>query len=933
MNLIIDIKNISKLSFFIFISNIISSKQLNFEFSKNTPLINENNLLIPKKIYNNSDLTKSFYKQKSKIKSLRFLEVSKCKESNEESNSKSLCISCNTNGGYYPIYYDYNYDNSKENIKTYLDQYIDCYNQDSKPSNYYFNSKLQAYEKCYESCKSCSGYGDQNNNNCDSCNDNYIFKPEVNSSKNCVLRCQYYYYYNSVGEYTCTEYGLCPPQLNLAIEDKKKCVSDCNNDNEFKYQYNGECLSICPENTVTMESSNICLDININKCVLTVKYTQIKGSNVNHIMINELAKRYVKEYSYTQNHVSQFIADNYVILFYRNKSCLPELHLNSSIMDLESCITRIKGIYHNISSPLIAVIDKMGAYNNPSLYYSFYHPNTGEKLYAYLCDNITIKVKKNVSSLYPKGRYDWLTRQNIDVFFYNDSFFINICTHYESFNKKDIILVDRLKMFYISSFICDNNCVYNGTDYTTLTTTCICNYTEANIYLINVNLDSFIKMGLEKVIEIYSDVFSKLERYKVFFVSCFRDVFTFKYFIRNLGGFIILALILIQVICLIFLASSCFFNKLDQFIISVTNSYTNYLKKIHRMKRDIQYKKNSIKSNLNNETNDENYKSSLIENSKKQESRNFKNVDAKEKLDNSLTSNDNTKKVFETSELVSKRMNEKPNYKKHYNKRNNSTLDINNFDYFDKYYKTNSFNEIDMRDYLYTSPDEMSFNNSIKKDKRTFCTLLLNRIVKKQIIAYTFFMIDETIPIYLKIISMTLYIDIFFLSIAILYFPSEISLKFILYSADKKKYKRMVIILALLKVTYSFLIATGIRFLMELFFANNITIKKVLKREKDDEKVLRNEINKLIICIKIRYIFFIIIDLFLMLVSWYYICCFNNVYSYTKIEWCVICIIAIFASQILLIVISFIETCFRFVAIKLKCEFLFYISEFFKYIF
>ena len=103
--------------------------------------------LHPKKIYNNSDLTKSFYKQKSKIKSLRFLEVSKCKESNEESNSKSLCISCNTNGGYYPIYYDYNYDNSKENIKTYLNQYIDCYNQDSKPSNYYFNSKLQAYEK------------------------------------------------------------------------------------------------------------------------------------------------------------------------------------------------------------------------------------------------------------------------------------------------------------------------------------------------------------------------------------------------------------------------------------------------------------------------------------------------------------------------------------------------------------------------------------------------------------------------------------------------------------------------------------------------------------------------------------------------------------------------------------------------------------------
>jgi hypothetical protein len=83
----------------------------------------------------------------------------------------------------------------------------------------------------------------------------------------------------------------------------------------------------------------------------------------------------------------------------------------------------------------------------------------------------------------------------------------------------------------------------------------------------------------EKIIEVYSDIFMKLEKYRAFFVSCFREVFTFKYFIRNFGGFIILALILIQVICIILLATNCFFNKLNQFIISVTNSYTNYLKK------------------------------------------------------------------------------------------------------------------------------------------------------------------------------------------------------------------------------------------------------------------------------------------------------------------------------------------------------------------
>lgn len=922
---LIGIWNASKFFIFIIISSIISSNLSNLTTK------NENNSFISRKINISNSLTKYLYKQKSKTKPLRLLQEGKCKESNNESESNSLCISCNTDGGYYPIYYNYNYDNSKEDIKTYLNKYIDCYNQTSIPSNYYLNPRLQAYEKCYESCKTCNDHGDQNNNNCNSCKDNYMFKPEVKSSKNCVLRCQYYYYYNSVGEYSCTGYNLCPDELNLAVEDKKKCVSDCNNDDNFNNQYNGECLNQCPENTAA-DFSNICRDNNVDKCVLTIKNTNIKGSDISYDIINELAKRFAKEYSYTLNHISQFIAENYVILLYRNKSCLPNLHLNNSIIDLESCISKIEENYH-ISSPLIAVIDKMGAYKNPSIYYSFYHPITGDKIYAGFCKDIPIKVTKNVSSLYQRGRYDWLTSQNIDVFFVNASFFINICTHYESITKKDIILVDRLKMFYINAFICDFNCIYNGTDYTTLTTTCICNYSESNIYLININLDATIQKIEEQTIEIYSKIFMKLEKYKVFFIMCYKDVFTFKYFIRNLGGFIILALILIQVICLILLAYSCFFSKLNQFIISVTNSYTNYLKKNHRMKRDTQYKKNSIKSNINNETNEENYKTALIDNSKKQGSRNFKKFDSKEKFENSLNSNDNTKKVFETSELVSKRMNEKSNNKKHYVRRNDAALDINNVDYFDKYYKTNSFNEIDMRDYLYTSPDQMSFNNSIKKDKRSFCILLLNRIVKKQIIAYTFFIIDETIPIYLKVISMTLYIDVFFLSIAALYTPNEISLKFILFSADKKNYKKMVIIFGVLKVTYSFLIATGIRFLMELFFANNKTIKKVLKRERDDERVLRNEINTLIICIKIRYIFFIIIDLIIMLVSWYYICCFNNVYPYTKIEWLIICIIAIFASQIILIIISFIETCFRFISIKLKCEFFFYISEFFKYIF
>ena len=82
-----------------------------------------------------------------------------------------------------------------------------------------------------------------------------------------------------MGEYAFIEYNLCPDELNLGIENKKKYMSISNNDDNFNYKYNGECLNQCPENTVG-DSSNICLDNNLDKCVLIIKSTNIKGSNI-----------------------------------------------------------------------------------------------------------------------------------------------------------------------------------------------------------------------------------------------------------------------------------------------------------------------------------------------------------------------------------------------------------------------------------------------------------------------------------------------------------------------------------------------------------------------------------------------------------------------------------------------------------------------------
>ena len=51
----------------------------------------------------------------------------------------------------------------------------------------------------------------------------------------------------------------CPEKNSLIIEDKNKCIYDCQVDDTYKYQYNGECLEHCPENTYS-NKLNICLD-------------------------------------------------------------------------------------------------------------------------------------------------------------------------------------------------------------------------------------------------------------------------------------------------------------------------------------------------------------------------------------------------------------------------------------------------------------------------------------------------------------------------------------------------------------------------------------------------------------------------------------------------------------------------------------------------
>ena len=254
----------------------------------------------------------------------------KCKTENSESIMYNLCTECDNEQGYFSAEF---LDNS------FLHGFLECYNSDTKPNNFYFDNSEQKYKQCYETCKTCNEGGNEIINNCLECENNYIKKPDDPSTTNCVINCQYMYYYDSYGQYKCTNDNLCPEEAKIYIQPLNKCTEDCKKETDYRYKYGGRCLENCPEYT-SPNDNNICIDQNLNSCIKSdYNIEEKKILDLNEIDIN--AKNYAEEFSYTTKHVSHFFNNLYSILIYKDLKCIEELSLDMPKADFDSCFNKV----------------------------------------------------------------------------------------------------------------------------------------------------------------------------------------------------------------------------------------------------------------------------------------------------------------------------------------------------------------------------------------------------------------------------------------------------------------------------------------------------------------------------------------------------------------------------------------------------------------
>ena len=850
------------------------------------------------------------------IKSDKLLCPAECKTC-FESNNEIVCTECNKENGYFPLSFSDNESIKNEN----------CINKEKKEKkypNFYLDRETEIYKPCYENCKTCEEKGDGENNNCLTCDSEYILKPDYEYTKNCVPKYKYLYYYNEFNQYIETETPNCPSEFPIKIKEKNKCIDKCSNDLNYTYTYNNICYLQCPENTYDENNNLICKD-DPTKCLLTKDEIFIEDDSYINEEIKKIIEQYANEYNYTNNHISIINIGNYSVTLYKNKTCVSELSVSPIQIDLSSASSKVKKHY-NISEneELIVGIVKNNLSNTES--FEVYESHSGKPLNIFnICKDDTYSIEKSLlEELSTNSKVDFkdleeMANQDINIIDLSDPFYNDICFHYKSKFDKDIPLKDRALIYYPNISLCEEGCELEAVFLQNWTTKCNCFFGENKV---GIKDNAFYQSQFGEFEELIS-----LANINV--MKCYKDIFKMNFFKKSYGNFIILTIISVEIICSVINFIKSFFY-IKKYIFIITKKFLKHLKKengslniisfdINKEPNSPPHKTSNDNFNNSNQNNNENTNNNVIKKNKRKSRISSKNLEVF-KPNNKL--NEEMSTIKSKNHLGKKESNSK------LIKLHNITLNNNTFNYKNNIPEDNLeiiFKEdldINIEDFLKTDPDDMDYDDALRRDNRKFCNYYWDKIQSNQILINTFYYNEHLKPRTIKFILLALQIDLYFFVNGLFYNEEYVKKIF-----DLKKdtlYKKFLRFTD--NLFYAFIVGIIMNYVIEFFFIEEKKLRVTLKREKDNILVLKYEMIQIIKDINKRYISFIIVCFVIGIFTWYHIYCFNNIYPHMQEEWLIFSILIIVSVQILSLLASLAETILRFLSFRFKSEKLFKLS-------
>ena len=808
----------------------------------------------------------------------------KCLKCDEGSNKLGLCISCLD--GFQKVNYT---------IKN--PQYIDCLQKENPIlKNFYFSETGNEYKPCYKTCKKCLIGGDPDSHNCLECISGYMFRPGNNEKNNCVAYSDYYYI-SAYGQYKPLNVLQCPEEAKYLIKEKKMCIDDCRKDDTYKYLYNGRCVEECPSNTVLKEY--IC-NVETDKCTFGQNELNLENNNLQ--VLDILVKTYLSEFNYTDKHISEHNNENFTIVIYKKASCIKELSLEVPYIDFQSCYEKVQRQYGISQDLIVSLVDRKWV-SNSKTFYSFYHPISGEKLDAEnICKDDSIIVEENLNSLLNENNSNYefqksLTNQGINIFDQNDPFYTDICYDFDNPIKRDIPLNDRIKDIFPEATLCDDGCTYKGIDLNDMVASCDCKFND-------ITNNALIKDN-EILNDMVGEIFDLINSSNIQVFKCFK--YMFNKFVTSIGGWMSLVAIIVHCIMIVLY----FLKDNEKMTIHIQNLIKDYIEYLEQNN-----KKKSKKKNYPPKRN-----------------KNINNINHINKIDVSDLNKDNDVKSNDIQ--IHKKIEPEKNEIKVIEYGSSKGLPRLSRLYLDKkeetqYYLNSDKNNLNTNpnffdEYLSTSPDEMEFDDALFYDQRKFKDLLADYLQERQMIAHTFIAQDDLKPRTMKIIVFILNIILYFVVNGFFFSESVISE---LYNLDEdEEHFFSYFPRSIERIIYSTIVSIVIGIITDFFFVEEIKLKGIFKREKDDKKILKEKTDHLIKNIKQRNFAFIITASVILLFSFFYLLCFNYVYQYTQIEWIKSSITIVIIMQLLSFLKCLLESGLRALSFKAKSEKMYKISK------
>ena len=811
--------------------------------------------------------------------------------------------------GYYP--------KSDENN---IDSYINCY---KNPEGYYL--KNQVYEQCYPTCKYCSELGNEADNKCTECKSTHEIKNDFDDDKNCYEKCNYKYYYDSDNKYQCTTEDKCPDNYNKLVENKKRCIDECKNDNIYKYEYQNKCYENCPSGTHKNNNTYFCEQIIEDKeeCILKEEKL-ILNDEISINYAESITQYYVDQYGFSNDYVFKQENKIYKIYTYKNSTCLNITANEAPQMDFGNCYEKVKSHY-GIKEDLIITIIIINEKENskPSKQFYFSDPSNGKILnISEICFDDKIVIQEDIKTLIEKLDDQkeefiiYLTNQGIDVFNLSHEFYNDLCFDFDSPNGKDVPMKDRMIAFYPNITLCDDGCENKGVDLETLKAKCECIFGN----LMNNDLmDNLYGQAIAEVMDIISSL-------NIGVMQCFKDIFNKKQFKKCIGGFFILGLLGGQIGCLINFIITGLFN-IRRYIFSLSESYKAYIQKNNvinsppklqknktmKVKSHKQFSNNSVLSskntiNINNNNIRKSVRDHLIGNNNNSKYGNISKLN-KNKNKYSLNEKDNS---IRADKFKSKTLKPSKFKNCHIKTDKNSTdtkKDINL-----------------IKDLLSDSFDDTDFDDVLSIDKRTFCQYFSEKFKNNQIFINTFFIYEILRPRALKFLILIMTIELYFVINALFYNEEYLSE---LFNSKEKDSFFSFVPRRFNQFVYTSAVSGIISYLIGYFFVEEEKLKRIFIRNKGDHLKMEYELSVLVKDIQSRFIGLIFLSLFLSIISFLYISCFNIVYPYIRTEWIKSSIFILVLMQFINLAITFIHCSIRYIALSCNSEKLFKLSIWF----